>query len=194
MSEEIIIVSGLPRSGTSLIMQMLQAGGVPLLTDNVRKPDRANPRGYFEHDAVKELQNNPELMERASGKAIKVISHLLQHLPSDYSYKVIFINRNIDEVLDSQEKMLAHLNKSEGASREHFKDIYLKHLNEVRTRLANRPNTDALSLQYDEIITHPADTAEEIKAFLGKNLDVLQMQKIVEPELYRNRREQDSNL
>ena len=188
MSEEIIIVSGLPRSGTSLIMQMLQAGGVSVLTDKVRKPDKANPEGYFEYEAVKDLQNRPEIIREASGKAVKVISHLLQYLPSGYSYKVIFTQRNLDEVLDSQEKLLAHLKKTDSADRDHFKDIYLKHLDEVRKQLASRSNTDTLFLNYEEIITQPGDASQAIEQFLGENLDTKQMQQTVNPALYRNRR------
>jgi hypothetical protein len=194
MSEEIIIVSGLPRSGTSLVMQMLLAGGLPVLTDKVRKPDKANPKGYYEHEIVKDLQNQPEIIREATGKAVKVISHLLQYLPPEYSYKVIFTRRNLDEVLDSQEKLLAHLKKSGSAERDHFKGIYLKHLNEVSKQLANRSNTDTLYLQYKEIITNPDSASQAIAQFLGQELDILQMQQVVDPVLYRNRREQDSNV
>ena len=194
MSEEIIIVSGLPRSGTSLIMQMLQAGRVPILTDKARQPDKANPRGYFEHEAVKDLQNRPKFISEASGKAVKVISHLLQYLPPGYSYKVIFVQRNLDEVLDSQEKLLAHLQNSESADRDHFKNIYRKHLTEVRKQLANRSDTENLYLHYEEIITNPHSASQAIEQFLGQELDIMQMQQVVDPVLYRNRREQDSNV
>ena len=102
----VVVVSGLPRSGTSLMMQMLEAGGVPILTDGERACDADNPKGYYEYEPVKALQNgDSDWLDKAEGKAVKVISFLLRHLPQKHRYRVVFMNRNLDEVLASQEKM-----------------------------------------------------------------------------------------
>src|SRR5512139_2049136 len=106
--EPVIIVSGLPRSGTSMLMKMLEAGGVPLVTDGVRTPDEDNPKGYYEVERVKDLANEQDKtwLRQSKGKGLKVISYLLKSLPADVNYKVVFIRREIEEVLASQKKML----------------------------------------------------------------------------------------
>src|ERR671934_2987374 len=102
----IVIVSGLPRSGTSLMMQMLHAGGMPLLIDEQRPPDTDNPNGYWEYEPVKRLQQDNSWMHKAEGKAVKVVSALLQYLPPQHIYKIIFMQRPMQEVLASQAVML----------------------------------------------------------------------------------------
>lgn len=124
----IIIVSGLPRSGTSMMMSVLQAGGVPLLTDGVRAPDAGNPRGYFEFEAVKELDKHgdPAWLPSARGKAVKIISFLLTRLPENYDYRVIFMQRDLDEVIASQNTLLAarrELSPTTGAGEEIAPDV-----------------------------------------------------------------------
>src|SRR5687768_1736541 len=102
----ITVVSGLPRSGTSMMMKMLEAGGLEPVVDHVRKPDEDNPKGYYEFERVKALENDREWLPEAKGKFVKVISMLLRHLPADHRFKVIFMQRNMPEVLASQKKML----------------------------------------------------------------------------------------
>src|SRR5262249_30630691 len=106
MAPDIIIVSGLPRSGTSLMMQMLDGGGVPVLTDNIRAADTDNPRGYYEFEPVKATKRDATWLPAARGKAVKMVSQLLYHLPPGETYRVLFLERDLEEVLASQEKML----------------------------------------------------------------------------------------
>src|SRR5262245_34520180 len=110
----IVVVSGLPRSGTSLMMQMLQAGGMPLLTDDLRPADTNNPKGYWEYEPVKRLQQDNTWMHKAEGKAVKVISVLLQYLPPQHTYKIIFMQRPMQEVLASQTVMLERRDEQSG--------------------------------------------------------------------------------
>ena len=111
LQNEIIIVSGLPRSGTSLMMQMLDNGGVPVVTDNIRTPDTDNPRGYYEFEQVKKIKEDVSWLPATRGKAFKMVSQLLYELPASETYRVIFMERDLDEMIRSQEKMLSRLGK-----------------------------------------------------------------------------------
>ena len=112
MDQEIIVVSGLPRSGTSLMMQMLAAGGVEVVTDHVRTADTDNPRGYYEFELVKKIKQDASWLPEARGKAVKMVSQLLYDLPAGEKYRIIFLERDLDEVLVSQEKMLERLGRT----------------------------------------------------------------------------------
>src|SRR5271169_2606440 len=127
MASAITIVSGLPRSGTSLMMQMLDNGGVTVVTDNVRAADTDNPRGYYEFEQVKKIKEDVSWLPETRGKAFKMVSQLLYELPSSQRYRIIFMERDMDEMLLSQEKMLARLNKP-AASRATIKRAFIKHL------------------------------------------------------------------
>jgi len=107
----ITVVSGIPRSGTSLMMQMMSAGGMPVLTDGQRSADDNNPRGYFELESVKSLARNQDVLTQADGKVVKVISSLLPSLPKDFEYRVVFMCRPLEEVVSSQNRMLERLGK-----------------------------------------------------------------------------------
>src|SRR5262245_15575927 len=111
MSAEIIVVSGLPRSGTSLMMQMLDNGGIEVVTDNVRAADTDNPRGYYELEKVKRVKQDASWLPQARGKAFKMVSQLLYDLPASERYLVVFMERDFDEMLLSQEKMLQRLGR-----------------------------------------------------------------------------------
>src|SRR5438270_5105425 len=127
MNSEIIIVSGLPRSGTSLMMQMLDQGGVEVLTDNIRTADTDNPRGYYEFEKVKKIKQDASWLPQTRGKAFKMVSQLLYDLPASEQYLIIFMERDLDEMLLSQEKMLERLNRP-AAPREQIRQSYTLHL------------------------------------------------------------------
>lgn len=188
---EIIVVSGLPRSGTSMMMRMLEMGGVPPLTDKIRTPDDDNPQGYYEFERVKKLdKGDTAWLVDAQGKAVKVISQLLKYLPADYEYRVIFMQRSMDEILASQKKML--INRGEDPHKADDAEIaalFDKHLKNVLNWLQIQPNISTLYVNYREILADPAPQVAQINAFLGGNLDEEAMAEVVNPALYRNRQE-----
>ena len=146
MDNEIIIVSGLPRSGTSLMMQMLDNGGVPVVTDHIRTADTDNPRGYYEFERVKKIKDDVSWLPETRGKAFKMVSQLLYELPANETYRVIFMERDLDEMIRSQEKMLARLNKP-SAPRAAIERAFREHLRRVRAWLAGQPNIEVLYRQ-----------------------------------------------
>jgi len=184
--DSIIVVSGLPRSGTSLMMQMLQSGGIKLLTDNTRAADENNPRGYWEYGAVKNLPNENSFLEKAQGKAVKVISHLLPYLPSGYIYHILFMRRNLDEIILSQNKMLKSLKaKTDGEKPEDIKTALLRHLQTVHFWLQDQKNIRFLYIDHHSIITGPEAEAKRIAAFLHRDLNIPAMAAAIDPSLYR---------
>jgi hypothetical protein len=186
----ITVVSGLPRSGTSLMMGMLAAGGLPLLTDELRRPDEDNPQGYYEFERVKRLEKGDVgWLAGAGGKAVKVISALLPYLPPGYSYRVIFMERPLGEILSSQRKMLARRQPGEvdrGEDAE-MATVLGRHLEETRRWLTGQPHMATLYLPYHELVNTPHRHVEQIRQFLGATLDTTAMVQTVEPALYRNR-------
>ena len=184
----IVVVSGLPRSGTSMMMKMLEAGGIPPLQDGERTADGDNPRGYYEFERVKQLdKGDTAWLPDAVGKVVKVISALLVHLPEGYQYKVLFMRRDIDEVLASQSKMLVNRDEEKGVSDDDMKVLYRKHLKQVFSWTARQEHVSVLDLDYRELVTDPLAQIPKINAFLGGGLDVKAMASVVEPTLYRNR-------
>jgi hypothetical protein len=183
----ITVVSGLPRSGTSLMMQMLAAGGMPLLTDSERKPDAHNPRGYCEWEPVKLLPKQPERIDEAEGKAVKVITQLLMSLPEGRDYRVIFMERPLPEVLASQDEMLRRRGKSDLLSHDEMTKAFQAHLKEVVTWFTDRPNIPILRMGYRRVLQSPQNSAQAIAEFLAVDLDVEAMAREVDPALYRNR-------
>ena len=187
----VIVVSGLPRSGTSMTMKMLEAGGLQPVTDQVRSADEDNPRGYFEDERVKDLaqMEDRSWLRAARGKVIKVISSLLQHLPDDNSYKVIFMRRNLHEVLASQAKMLDRRGEAPQATDEELIKLFESHLERVEFQLRFRPWFDVLFVDHRSVLQDPAGAARRINEFLGGRLDERRMAEAVDPNLYRNRAE-----
>ena len=185
----IVIVSGLPRSGTSMMMKMLEAGGLSLLTDHLRTPDEDNPKGYYEFERVKQLpKGDTAWLAEAEGKAVKVISALLEHLPPTYHYKVIFMNRNMQEVLASQRKMLIRRGEDPNkVSEEELARLFQKHLRKVKNWLRGQPNMEVLEIDYNAMIANPLPYVQRINAFLGGWLNEEAMIQVVDPTLYRNR-------
>jgi hypothetical protein len=188
--EPIVVVSGLPRSGTSMMMKMLEAGGLPIMTDGERSADIDNPKGYFEHERVKDLETETDksYLKEGRGKVVKVISFLIKDLPDENDYRVIFMRRDLDEVLTSQDKMIQRLGTTDAAAdAEAMKEAYRNDI--VRTRLLcrKRPNFELIEIHYSATIEDPAAAAEQVNAFLGGHLDEAAMRAAVDAALYRNR-------
>lgn len=185
----VTVVSGLPRSGTSMMMQMLAAGGLSAMTDAIRQADADNPRGYFEVERVKRLKDGDGAwMSEAQGKAIKIISALLEHLPPNQRYKVIFMQRTLAETLASQRKMLIH--RGEDPARiddAELTRLFQKHLQKVEAWLAGQPNITVLYVNYNEMIAAPSPFLAQINRFLDQRLNSEQMLAAVDRTLYRNR-------
>ena len=191
----IVVVSGLPRSGTSMMMQMLQAGGLEILTDEVRTPDGSNPKGYFELEAVKDLDkgSTPAWLVGAPGKVVKVVSSLVRWLPERYDYQVIFMQRDLDEVILSQNKMLAERgSRQDDGQNQRLKQLYQTHVEDTLRLLRGRRSVSTLVVDYAETLARPADTARRIDRFLQGRLDVERMAAAADPGLHRNRRKTGS--
>jgi hypothetical protein len=183
----ITIVSGLARSGTSLMMQMLAAGGMPLLTDLERKPDIDNPHGYCEWEPIKLLPRMPDRIDEAEGKAVKVISQLLLSLPPSRNYKLIFMERPLPEVLASQDEMLKRRGSIEVVDSARLASAFRDHMREVVDWL-DRRDIPVCRMGYRKVLSDPADSAKTVRDFLAIGLNVEAMALAVDPLLYRNRR------
>jgi hypothetical protein len=188
--EPITIVSGLPRSGTSMMMRMLESGGLEIMTDSERTADNDNPKGYFEYERVKELEKETDksYVREGRGKALKVISFLIKDLPDDNDYRVVFMRRDLGEVITSQNKMIENRGSEDSsATTEAMKEAYRNDI--VRTRLLckGRPNFELIEVHYSATVGSPAETASQVNAFLGGSLDEEAMRAAVDGSLYRNR-------
>ena len=185
----IIVVSGLPRSGTSMMMKMLEATGIDVLTDDVREADEDNLKGYYEYEKVKRLQKDNSWISEAENKAIKVISYQLRYLPPEYNYSIIFMLRSIKEVLASQQKMMQRRGEQKNDVPDFLmSSIFRKHLDEIERWMKEQSNMKTIYISYNETLDDPKKTAEKISDFLGTKLDIGKMMKIVDPELYRQRK------
>ena len=186
--QPIIVVSGLPRSGTSMMMKMLGEGGLSILTDELRRADSDNPNGYFEFETVKQMsEGNIAWLANAGGKVIKVISALLEYLPSNYSYKIIFLERDLQEVLASQRKMLIHRNEESSTDDTEIAVQLQKHLSVVKPWLARQPHMDVLYVNYNDLMANPEPFCQKITDFLNMALDQEKMLAVPNARLYRNR-------
>ena len=184
----ITIVSGIPRSGTSMMMQMLKSGGMEILTDNVRKADINNPKGYFELEKVKKLANDNTWLGEAEGKVVKVIAQLLHFLPSEHQYKIIFMERDIKEILKSQEKMLKNMGTQEQSGNSAFLEkAFMDNLIKIKKELASKSNIEVLYVSHRAVIQNPKKQTKIIEEFLGYRLNKKAMAAVVDPKLYRQR-------
>lgn len=186
----IYIVSGLPRSGTSMMMKMLEAGGLNILTDNIRTADDDNLQGYYEFERVKQLKEGDTVwVDEARGSVVKVISALLEHLPAGYQYKVIFMEREMMEILSSQRKMLERRGKPGNPAEDgKFAELYGKHLEKVKGWLSQQQNMDVLYVRYNDMLKSPADYAAKVVAFLNIPLDQNAMSAVPQEQFYRQRK------
>jgi hypothetical protein len=183
----ITVVSGLPRSGTSLVMQMLAAGGLAVLGDDLRRADEDNPRGYLEFEKVKSLERDATWLPEAEGKAVKIISFLLPKLPSSFEYRVIFVRRNLNEVLQSQEKMLERRGQPPGPPAEMMATHFQKHLQTVEQWLSRQPNIQVHYCDHAKLIESPGAATASIQQFLKLPLNIEKMSACVDPNLHRQR-------
>lgn len=184
--DEIIIVSGLPRSGTSLMMQMLDRGGVPVVTDGRRSADVDNPRGYYEYEAVKRVKRDASWLPSIRGRAVKAVSQLLYDFPATERYRIIFMERDMAEMLRSQEKMLGRLGRA-AAPTDQIEEWYRIHLERLFAWLDEQPHMRRLVVQYNALMADPPSEAARIDAFLDGRLKQEEMVAAIDPSLYRNR-------
>lgn len=191
-ADQITIVSGLPRSGTSMMMRMLEAGGIPPLTDNIRTADEDNPRGYYEFEPVKKTKEDATWLQTAGGKAVKLVYRLLYDLPADHQYHVIFMRRELSEVIRSQNAMLQRLGKQSGALPEDkLQAMFAAQIAEFLDWAAKQPNFHLLQVDYNQMLQDPQPLVTQVNEFLGGKLDAAQMRQVVEPQLYRQRSNKD---
>lgn len=184
---EVFVVSGLPRSGTSMLMQMLAKGGLEPFTDNIRKADENNQEGYFEHELVKNLHNNSNWIGLADHKLIKVVAPMIKHLPLNYKYKVVFIERPLEEVVVSQIKMLDRLGHEETQRTKLHKTLE-NTLKSTKSWLGVRQNVDALYIHHNDIINNPIGASTKLNAFFKGQLEITKMAACVNPKLYREKK------
>jgi hypothetical protein len=185
----IVVVSGAPRSGTSLMMQMLVAGGLVALTDGERATDADNPRGYFEWEAAKQLPREPQLIAQAEGGVVKVISSLVPSLPAGFQYKVIFMLRPLEQVAASQAAMIARRGMP-GASVPvaAMRSALESHVAQTISYIRRRPEMELLTVDYEAVLTDGVSRCAAIRAFVGVELDVTAMMSAVDPSLHHHHR------
>ena len=188
--DDVIVVSGLPRSGTSMMMKMLDAAALSIMTDNERAADEDNPKGYFEYARVKDLKDEADKswVREARGQVLKVISHLLETLPDENFYRVILVRRDFDEIIASQNKMLERRGEENQVADSTVKEAYIRHLVDIRYMVRRRPNFEMIEVQFKQAMEAPRIFATDVNKFLGGNLDVESMMAVVDLELYRNRK------
>jgi len=185
-TNDIIVVTGLPRSGTSLMMQILQSMGIKLFIDKHRAPDQSNPKGYFEHELVKTIERNNFWIKDAKGKAIKIVSPLLMYLPVNINYKIIFMNRLLDEIIQSQERMLSERGKENNTiNSEVLKQIFIKDLNLSRKWIAKQSQSKYLEISHSKLLENPKPELEKIKTFLDIPIDLRSTIKVIDKKLYQ---------
>lgn len=187
----VIIVSGLPRSGTSMMMKILEAGGIPPLTDGVRKADGNNPNGYYEFERVKNLrEGDTGWLPDARGKAVKIISPLLPYLPAGYDYHIVFMQRNIREILESQQKMLV----SRGLEPTSVDDddmavLFQKLLKKTEMWAKSTDGVQSIIMDYNLILSDPDFHLRELNRFFGGILIINSMKNAIDVGLYHQRQQ-----
>jgi predicted AlkP superfamily phosphohydrolase/phosphomutase/tetratricopeptide (TPR) repeat protein len=185
---EIIIVSGLPRSGTSVMMQMLDKGGIPVLTDERRSADQSNPKGYYEYEPVKKMAADNSWIKEANGKAVKIIAQLLPYLPSNFNYKIIFMEREMSEVMKSQQVMLGKTAEvKNNAFPLAIADVFSKQVKTVNDWMAAQTHIKVHRVNYKNLVANTREEAEKLVSFLDTETNIEEMISAVDPSLYRNK-------
>lgn len=187
--EYLTIVSGLPRSGTSMMMQMLDKGGIPALADEIRKADADNPKGYYEFEPVKQTRKDASWLKDSPGKVVKMVHLLLLDLPLQYQYRVVFMRRNLQEVVASQNIMLQRKGKSSGGlSEDKLTAMFESQIAQVYKYMQDHPqHFKMLEVNYNQMLKEPRPIVESLNTFLDGALDMPAMLAVVDPTLYRNR-------
>lgn len=185
----ITVVSGLPRTGTSMMMQILHKGGMDVLTDNLRKPDDNNQKGYYELEKVKYLEKDNSWMHEAENKAVKIIAQLLFFLPSQYEYQIVFMEREIKEVMASQEKMLKNLGREDAldVDADKLANMFSQQIVKVKQWLSEQSNIRTLFVPFSGLFENPDEQMNRIGKFLNQDLDLEAMRNVIKPSLYRSR-------
>lgn len=186
LATDVIVVSGLPRSGTSLMMQMLHAGGLEAITDKIREADTDNPRGYFEFERVKKTKDDPSWVPEARGKVVKLVSSLLYDLPTNERYRVIFMRRDMEEILESQDKMLERLQRPT-APREKMRGAFDIHLQRLFAWVPQQSHLTFMEVSYNDLLADPAREINRIASFLDQGVSTSHMRDAIDEGLYRNR-------
>jgi hypothetical protein len=185
----VTVVSGLPRSGTSMMMRMLDVGGIPALTDDLRQADEDNPRGYYEFEPVKQTKQDSSWVANAVGKVVKMVHLLLLDLPDDQQYRVLFMRRNLDEVVASQDVMLERKGKQGvGLPKDKMIAMFERQIAQVHDHMNSRENFHFVDISYNNVLADPVPIVHQINEFLGGELNTQAMIEVVEPGLYRQRR------
>ena len=182
--EQIVVVSGLPRSGTSLMMQMLHKGGIKALTDENRKADDSNPKGYFEYEPVMSIHKDNSWLPLAKDKSVKVVAPLLKFLDPKFRYKVIFMNRDLTEIVKSQQKMIG---KDPETLPTRLFEAYKKHLKQVEIWKNREPGVELMYLNYRDVLENKEESIDKINSFVGLDLNKIEMTKCIDKSLYRNK-------
>lgn len=189
------IVSGLPRSGTSMMMRMLDKGGLPVIIDEIRAADEDNPKGYYEFEPVKQTKQDASWVSDAPGKCVKMVYQLLYDMPSDHSYRVLFMRREMDEVLASQKVMLRRLGATDdgatddgGVADEQMAALFRSQLADFENWVAEQPNIEMIEVSYNRMLSDPVPEVTNVNEFLDGDLNVAAMLEVVDPNLYRNRK------
>jgi hypothetical protein len=188
MGSEVVVVSGLPRSGTSMMMRMIVAGGIPALTDGLRSADEDNPNGYFELEAVKTTKQDPSWLRDAPGKVVKLVHVLVKDLPATHRYRLVMMHRDLDEVIASQRKMLARSGKQGGAiTPESLRKVFESQMEGISRWLGAQSNFRVLHANYNEVLKSPTSEAARVAGFLDVSSAAQAMAGAVDPALYRNK-------
>ena len=172
-----------------MMMKMLETGGLPALVDNLRVADDDNPGGYYEFEPVKQTKQDASWLQQAPGKVVKMVYRLLYDLPSGYEYRVLFMRRNLDEVLASQKVMLSRHGKDDNAVKdEQMSKLFRSQLAEFMSWIPRQSNFKMIEVDYNQMLADPRATITRIGEFLGGGLDAEAMAGVVDPKLYRNRK------
>lgn len=187
-AEFLTIVSGLPRSGTSMMMRMLEHGGLDVMTDEIRTADDDNPNGYYEFEAVKKTSEDASWLEGANGKAVKMVYRLLYDLPTDRTYRVLFMRRELDEILASQQVMLNRHNAGDAVSQDQMAKLFRSEIERFYDWVAKQQHIELIDVNYNQMLANPKAEIARVNEFLGNALDEAAMQGVVDASLYRNRK------
>jgi hypothetical protein len=172
-----------------MMMQMLTAGGLPILTNDQRAADTDNPRGYYEYEPTTRLRTERSWVKEAIGQGIKIVAQLLPFLPSEHQYRVIFMRRDLDEVLASQRIMLERLGRETASMQpKQLRAVFQQQLRQIELWLTKQLNVHILFVDYDSVLQDSAITAKAVNAFVGGNLKLNAMTAAVDPTLHRQRR------
>lgn len=181
----ITLITGIPRSGTSLMMQLFKAANASIATDSIREEDENNPKGYYELEAVKGIVKNNTFLKEYDGKAIKIVAPLVTFIDLSLEYRVVFILRDLDEVVQSQEKMVG---KDQQDQKEKFKKMYALHIEKSRQFLQAHA-IPFIEIHHRELLQNPDNSLQRLIDFCGWETPMAELKSVIDDSLYRNRKE-----